>query len=50
MSQFEGVLQPVTVLYADIRGFTTMSEHMEARDVVLMLKEYFTAMSAVIPV
>jgi adenylate cyclase len=47
-SQLEGVLQTITVLYADIRGFTTMSEQMEARDVVQMLKEFFTAMSAVI--
>jgi class 3 adenylate cyclase len=47
-TQLEGVLQPITVLYADIRGFTTMSETMEARDVVQMLKEFFTSMSGVI--
>jgi adenylate cyclase len=47
-SQLEGVTQPVTVMFADIRGFTTMSEKMEARDVVQMLKEFFTSMSAVI--
>ncbi len=47
-SQLAGVLQPVTVLYADIRGFTTMSEEMEARDIVQMLNEFFTAMSEVI--
>lgn len=47
-SQLEGVLQPIAVLYADIRGFTTMSETMEARDVVQMLKEFFTSMSGVI--
>jgi adenylate cyclase len=47
-SQLEGVMQPITVLFADIRGFTTMSEKMEARDVVQMLKEFFTSMSAVI--
>jgi class 3 adenylate cyclase len=47
-SQLEGVVQPITVLFADIRGFTTMSEKMEARDVVQMLKEFFTSMSAVI--
>ena len=48
VSQLEGVVQPITVLFADIRGFTTMSETMEARDVVQMLKEFFTSMSAVI--
>jgi adenylate cyclase len=47
-SQLQGSLQPVTVLYADIRGFTTMSERMEARDIVHLLNEFFTAMSAVV--
>ncbi|MCX6612229.1 MAG: GAF domain-containing protein [Acidobacteria bacterium] len=47
-SQLAGVLQPITVLYADIRGFTTMSEEMEARDIVQLLNEFFTAMSGVI--
>ena len=48
MSQLEGVVQPITAMYADIRGFTTMSEQMEARSVVQMLNEFFTAMSDVI--
>jgi class 3 adenylate cyclase len=47
-SLLQGVLQPITVLYADIREFTSMSEKMEARDIVQMLNEFFTAMSAVI--
>lgn len=47
-TQLEGVLQPIAVLFADIRGFTTMSEQMEARDIVQMLNEFFTAMSGVI--
>jgi adenylate cyclase len=47
-AQLDGVLQPVTALFADIRGFTTMSEQMEAREVVQMLNEYFTAMSGII--
>jgi adenylate cyclase len=38
----------VTVLFADIRGFTHASEQMDARQVVLMLNEFFTAMSAII--
>ena len=44
-SQLRGVLQPVTVLYADIRGFTTISEQMEASEIVEMLSEFFTVMS-----
>ena len=47
-SLMQGVLQRITVLYADIREFTSMSEKMEARDIVQMLNEFFTAMSAVI--
>jgi class 3 adenylate cyclase len=36
----------VTVLYADIRGFTTISEKMDAREVVAMLRQFFSTMSA----
>lgn len=43
-----GKLQEVTVLFADIRGFTRISEHMDAREVVEMLSEFFTATSQVI--
>jgi adenylate cyclase len=43
-----GVLQPVTVLFADIRDFTKLSEHLDAREVVLLLNEFFTAMTGVI--
>jgi adenylate cyclase len=43
-----GVLQPVAVLFADIRNFTQLSEHMDAREVVLLLNEFFTAMTGVI--
>jgi len=47
-SELNGVLQPVTVLYADIRGFTPMSERMDAREIVAMLREFFSVMSAAI--
>ena len=33
-----------TVLFADIRGFTSMSENMSAADVLQMLNEYFEVM------
>ncbi|MBN2344188.1 MAG: FHA domain-containing protein [Deltaproteobacteria bacterium] len=33
-----------TVLFADIRGFTSMSENMKAADVLSMLNEYFELM------
>jgi adenylate cyclase len=43
-----GVLQPVTVLFADIRGFTTLSEQMDAREVVDLLNDFFGVMTAAI--
>src|SRR5579872_531513 len=43
-----GVLQPVTVLFADIRGFTSLSEQMDAREVVDLLNDFFTAMTDVV--
>ena len=43
-----GALQTVTILFADIRGFTRISERMDAREVVLLLNKYFTAMTEVI--
>lgn len=38
----------VTVLFADIRGFTSMSETMSAQDVSEILNEYFTEMEPII--
>jgi adenylate cyclase len=43
-----GVNQEVTVMFADIRGFTTMSEDMEPSRVVEILNEYFTRVTDVI--
>ena len=43
-----GVNQEVTVMFADIRGFTTMSEKMEPGRVVEILNEYFTRVTDVI--
>ena len=38
----------VTVLFADIRGFTSMSEKMTAEDVSKILNEYFTEIEPII--
>src|SRR5205085_4592864 len=43
-----GANQLITVLFADIRGFTTISEHENPEKVVNLLNHYFTAMSEVI--
>jgi adenylate cyclase len=43
-----GVNQTLTVLFADIRGFTRLSEHARPERVVQLLNNYFTAMSDVI--
>ncbi|HEY2497340.1 MAG TPA: adenylate/guanylate cyclase domain-containing protein [Candidatus Angelobacter sp.] len=43
-----GVNREVTVMFADIRGFTTMSEDMEPGRVVEILNEYFTRVTDVI--
>ena len=38
----------VTVLFSDIRGFTSMSEKMSAEDVSMILNEYFAQMEPII--
>ena len=43
-----GVNQTVTVLFADIRGFTALSEHEKPEKVVTMLNRYFSLMSDII--
>jgi len=39
-----GETREVTVLFTDIRGFTSMSENRQPREVVVMLNEYFDVM------
>jgi adenylate cyclase len=46
--QLGGVNQKITVMFADIRGFTSMSENMEPQKVVEILNEYFTRVTDVI--
>lgn len=43
-----GVNQTITVLFADIRGFTAVSENENPENIVRLLNHYFTAMSEII--
>lgn len=43
-----GTLAEVTVLFADIRGFTTMSERESPQETVKMLNNFFSAMANVV--
>jgi adenylate cyclase len=43
-----GKQSEVTIMFADIRGFTSMSENMEAKEIVNMLNTYFEVMVDVI--
>jgi adenylate cyclase len=43
-----GVNQTITVLFADIRGFTSLSEKESPERVVRLLNRYFTAMTEII--
>ncbi|MCA1850752.1 MAG: GAF domain-containing protein, partial [Acidobacteria bacterium] len=43
-----GANQTITVLFADIRGFTRLSEHASPEKVVQLLNRYFSAMSDII--
>jgi adenylate cyclase len=43
-----GENQTATILFADIRGFTRMSENMQPQEVVELLNEYFTLMTDLI--
>src|SRR5712692_7563626 len=47
-ASFDGQLEEVTVLFADLRDFTPWVERTEPREVVRELNEYFTEMEAAI--
>ena len=38
----------VTVMFSDIRGFTTISEKLDAQDLALLLNQYLTAMTQIV--
>ncbi|MGE0547365.1 MAG: adenylate/guanylate cyclase domain-containing protein [Kofleriaceae bacterium] len=42
------VEREVTVMFSDIRGFTSMSEQLDPRDVLAMLDDYFGRMSQIV--
>ena len=46
--QFAGESKELTVLFADIRSFTTISEHLSAADLKAMLNQYFTPITKII--
>lgn len=43
-----GEQREITVLFSDIRGFTTLSEHVDPTELVAQLNEYFEAMVEVV--
>lgn len=43
-----GEKRPITILFSDIRGFTTMSESMSPDEIARLLSDYFTEMVEVI--
>ena len=46
--QLGGVNQLITVLFADVRGFTRLAEHTAPEQVVGLLNRYFSAMTEII--
>jgi adenylate cyclase len=43
-----GVRKPVTILFSDVRGFTTMTEGADPTQLVLQLNEYFKEMVGIV--
>jgi len=47
-TEFENVDCPATILFADIRGFTALSEHKEPQQVIALLNRHFEVMVPVV--
>jgi len=43
-----GIRQPVTILFSDIRSYTTLTENIGAHEIVEMLNDYFSVMVDII--
>jgi adenylate cyclase len=48
LNSLGGVRRPVTVLFSDVRGFTTMTEGADPAQLVMQLNEYFNEMVAIV--
>jgi adenylate cyclase len=46
--QFQGAEREIAILFADLRGFTQLSEHKLPYDVVFLLNRYFAEMGAAV--
>jgi adenylate cyclase len=48
LNSLGGVRKPITVLFSDVRGFTSLTEEADEKALVLQLNEYFEEMVAIV--